>query len=584
MGVKHTTQPNEDEALKERSAYLRGTIKEGLADPVTGAVSPQDAKLLKFHGTYQQDDRDIRNERLRQKLEPAYSFMIRVRMPGGVCMPAQWLQLDELACRYGHQSLRITTRQTFQFHGVFKRHLKATIAGINRALLSTIAACGDVNRNVVCYNNPYLSPLHEEIYAWSRRLSEHLLPRTRAYHEIWLDGERISGTPEEDEPLYGKTYLPRKFKIGIALPPNNDIDVFAQDLGFIAISEGNTLTGFNVAVGGGMGMTHSEPATYPRLADVIGACRPDQALEVAENVVKIQRDFGDRTNRKHARFKYTLDDRGLDWFKAELETRLGWRLQPARPFHFEDTGDRFGWVRDNQGLWHLTLCIPSGRLRDTPEVAWLTGLREIARVHDGDFRLTANQNLIIARIGKPQKRLIEALLDQHRIPDPGHWGGLRQRAMSCVAFPTCGLAMAESERWLPTLVDRLEAVLKKAGLTKDAITLRVTGCPNGCARPYLAEIGLVGKSPGRYNLYLGAGFDGSRLNKLYREGLSEEEIVAELTPIIQRYAQERDDGEHFGDFVVRTGYVCAVKAGREFHDRTSDPLIEQSRIAGGVAS
>jgi sulfite reductase (NADPH) hemoprotein beta-component len=574
MAAKQTALPNEDEALKEHSAYLRGTIPEGLADPVTGAVSPQDAKLLKFHGTYQQDDRDLRNERLRQKLEPAYSFMVRVRMPGGICLPQQWLQLDELACLYGHHSLRITTRQTFQFHGVFKWHLKATIAGINRALLSTIAACGDVNRNVVCHNNPYLSPLHEEIYAWSKRLSEHLLPRTRAYHEIWLDGERIAGSSAEEEPLYGRTYLPRKFKVGIALPPSNDIDVFAQDLGFIALAEGNTLIGFNVAVGGGMGMTHSEPTTYPRLADVIGACRPDQILEVAESVVKIQRDFGDRSNRKHARFKYTLDDLGLDWFKTELETRLGWRLQPAQPFHFEDTGDRYGWVQDCRGQWHLTLCVPSGRLRDTPEVGWLTALREIAKIHEGDFRLTANQNLTIARIDKAQRRLIEAVLEQHRIPDPGLWTGLRQHALSCVAFPTCGLAMAESERWLPTILDRLEAVLKKSGLEQDAITLRVTGCPNGCARPYLAEIALVGKSPGHYNLYLGAGHDGGRLNKLYREGLTEEEIMAELTPIIQRYAQERRDGEPFGDFVIRTGYVSAVSAGRAFHDRADPPAAE----------
>lgn len=580
MGAKHTTQIHEDEALKEHSAYLRGTILEGLADPVTGAVCPQDAKLLKFHGTYQQDDRDQRNERLKQKLEPAYSFMVRVRMPGGVCLPQQWLQLDELACLYGHHSLRITTRQTFQFHGVFKRNLKATIAGINRALLSTVAACGDVNRNVVCHNNPYLSPLHEELYAWSKRLSEHLLPRTRAYHEIWLDGEKIAGSSAEEEPLYGRTYLPRKFKIGIALPPSNDIDVFAQDLGFIALTEGNALTGFNVAVGGGMGMSHSEAATYPRLADVIGACRPDQILEVAENVVKIQRDFGDRSNRKHARFKYTLDDLGLDWFKAELETRLGWRLRPVQPFHFEDTGDRFGWAQDGRGQWHLTLCVPSGRLRDTPEAAWLTGLREIARVHEGDFRLTTNQNLTIAHIDKSQKRLIESLLEEHRIPDPGQWNALRQHALSCVAFPSCGLAMAESERWLPSLLDRLEPVVNRAGLERDAITLRVTGCPNGCARPYQAEIALVGRSPGHYNLYLGGGRDGGRLNRLYREGLSEQQIVEALAPVIERYGRERRDGEPFGDFVIRKGYVSPVKAGREFHERPSQLPAERAPASG----
>lgn len=562
--MKEHLPPSEEEELKARSRYLRGTIEESLADLATGAVSPEDAKLLKFHGTYQQDDRDLRNERQRQKLEPAYGFMVRVRMPGGVCSPKQWLQLDELARRYGHGSLRITTRQTFQFHGVIKRHLKATIAGINHALLDTIAACGDVNRNVVCHNNPYLSPLHEEIYAWAKRLAAHLLPKTRAYHEIWLDGERVAGTPAEEEPLYGRHYLPRKFKIGIALPPYNDIDVFAQDLGFIAIAEGNALIGFNVAVGGGMGMSHGEPATYPRLAEVIGFCSPDRLLEVAENVLKVQRDFGDRSNRKHARLKYTLDDRGTPWFKTELESRLGRPLEAARPFRFESTGDRFGWVQDERGDWHLTLGILSGRLKDTAEAAWLTALREIASVHEGDFRLTTNQNLIIARISEATKPKIEALLDRYRIPDAQRWSGLRQHALSCVALPTCGLAMAESERWLPALLARLDPVLRKAGLEKDAITVRVTGCPNGCARPYLGEIGLVGKSLGKYSLYLGAAFDGSRLNTLYRDGLSEDEIVDALAPIIAHFGLDRRPAESFGDFVVRAGYVSECNAGREF--------------------
>jgi sulfite reductase (NADPH) hemoprotein beta-component len=561
MAVEGTTQLSEDEALKTGSRYLRGTIEASLADPVTGAVAPEDNKLLKFHGTYQQDDRDLRNERQRQKLEPAYGFMIRVRLPGGVCTPRQWLQLDELARRYANQSLRLTTRQTFQFHGVVKRHLKAAMAGINRALLDTIAACGDVNRNVVCHNNPYLSPLHGELYQWSKRLSEHLLPRMRAYHEIWLDGERVGGTPaDEDEPLYGRTYLPRKFKVGVALPPHNDIDVFAQDLGFIAIAEKNALAGFDVSVGGGMGVTHGDPATYPRLGEVIGFCRPERLLEVAEAVLKVQRDFGDRGNRRHARFKYTLDDRGTAWFKTELETRLGFPLEPARPFRFETTGDRLGWARDHRGAWHLTLGILSGRLRDTPETAWLTALREIAEIHDGDFRLTANQNLTVAGISAANKGRIEALLDRHRIPDAARWSGLRRQALSCVAFPTCGLAMAESERWLPALLARLEPLLKRAGLEQEAINLRVTGCPNGCARPYLGEIGLVGKSPGRYNLYLGAGFDGGRLNRLYRESISEDDIVAELAPIIERYGRERRDGEHFGDFAVRAGYVASERS------------------------
>jgi sulfite reductase (NADPH) hemoprotein beta-component len=547
--------PCEDEALKERSRYLRGTIADGLADLATGALAPDDIKLLKFHGSYQQDDRDLRAERQKQKLEPAYSFLIRLRIPGGVLTPDQWLQLDELACRYANQSLRITTRQTFQFHGVVKRHLKPTMAGINRALLDSIAACGDVNRNVVSYNNPYLSKLHGELHQWSRRLSEHLLPRTRAFQEIWLDGEKLADPAMDEEPLYGVHYLPRKFKIGLALPPDNDIDVFAQDLGFIAIANKGKLSGFNVAVGGGMGTTHSDPATYPRLADVVGFCKPDQLLQVAETVLGIQRDFGDRSNRKHARFKYTLDDRGLEWFKTELNQRLGWLLAEARPFKFERTGDRLGWHQGEDGRWHLTLGVLSGRLRDNRETRWLTALRDIARIHQGDFRLTANQNVIVAGIPEASRPAIQSLLDEHGIPDPAQWSGLRRQALSCVAFPTCALAMAESERWLPTLLSRLESILESVGLTQDAINLRVTGCPNGCARPFLAEVGLVGKAPGKYNLHLGAAFEGTRLNHIYREALAEDEIVATLAEIFQRYAQERQPSESLGDFLVRAAYV-----------------------------
>jgi sulfite reductase (NADPH) hemoprotein beta-component len=564
MTADHKTL-SADEAMKENSHFLRGTILESLTEAATGSVAEDDAKLLKFHGTYQQDDRDLRNERYRQKLEPSYSFLIRLRMTGGVCTPQQWLQLDELARLYAFPSLRITTRQTFQFHGVFKRNLKATMAGINRALFNTIGACGDINRNVVCHNNPYLSPLHDEIYDWSCHLSDLFLPNTRAYYEIWLDEKQIAGSPPEEEPFYGPRFLPRKFKIGVALPPFNDIDVFAQDLGLIAIADGDRLAGFNIAVGGGMGTTHSDTATYPRLGEVVGFCEPEQLLAVAGHIVAIQRDFGDRANRKHARFKYTLDDRGTAWFKDELAKRLGWALPPARPFLFAESGDRLGWVKDKQGRWHLTLGILSGRIKDTPETAWLTGLREIAKIHDGDFRLTASQNLIIAKISPANKPKIQALLKKHKIPLPDEWSELRRRALSCVAFPTCGLAMAESERFLPGFLDRLEPLLAQAGLGKQAINLRVTGCPNGCARPFLGEIALIGKSPGHYNLYLGAGAVGERLNKLYKESQTEEEILSLLAPLIERYGQERQKGEAFGDFLVRVGIVAAVHAGREFH-------------------
>jgi sulfite reductase (NADPH) hemoprotein beta-component len=554
------------EIIKENSDYLRGTIVEGLADPITGAISEDDTALLKFHGSYQQDDRDLRQERRKQKLEPAYSFMIRVRATGGIVTPKQWLELDEIARTYANGTIRLTTRQSFQLHGVLKRNLKRTMQEINHTLLHTIAACGDVNRNVMCNPNPYQSELHGEVYEWANKIADFLLPKTRAYYEIWLDEKPVVRSPDvEQEPIYGRTYLPRKFKIVIAVPPSNDVDIYAHDLGFIAIAGKDGLAGFNVTVGGGMGMTHSEPETYPRLADVIGFCRPEQVMQVTEHVVGVQRDFGDRTNRKHARLKYTIDDRGLDWFKRELEARLGWELEPARPFEFTDNGDRYGWVKGTNGKWHLTLFIENGRIQDSDEFPMMTGLREIAKIHTGDFRLTANQNLIIGNVGAKQKVKIDVMVEEYKLNGLEHRSALRLNSMACVALPTCGLAMAESERYLPSLITKLEEVMLDAGLRDDAITLRMTGCPNGCARPYIAEIGFVGKSVGHYSVYLGAGFHGQRLGKLYREGITEDKILAELTPIIQRYAKERNDNERFGDFVIRTGYVKEVRAGREFH-------------------
>ena len=549
------------ERIKRDSRLLRGTLIESLADPLTGAIREDDTVLVKFHGSYQQDDRDIREERRRQKLEPAYSFMIRTRLPGGVCTPAQWLALDDIARRYANGTLRITTRQAFQFHGVIKTELKATMAAINASLIDTIAACGDVNRNVLASANPVESRVHAEVYEWAKRLSEHLLPRTRAYHEIWLDGEKVAGT-EEVEPIYGPTYLPRKFKAAIVVPPVNDVDVLAHDLGFIAIVEDGELKGFNLTVGGGLGATHGDATTYPRIADVVGFLTPDRLLAVAEAVVTTQRDFGNRAVRKHARLKYTIDARGLDWFVAEVTRRLGFALDPARPFEFTSTGDRFGWVEGFDGRWHLTLRIEAGRVADSAEARKLSGLREIAKVHRGDFRLTPNQNLIVANVERSERQFIDALVVRYGFDAHARSTPVRRDALACVALPTCPLAMAEAERYLPSFGRAVERLLVAHGLRDLPLVLRITGCPNGCARPYLAEIALVGKAPGRYNLHLGGDGLGQRLNVLYRENVDEATILSILDEAFARFAAEREHEERFGDFAWRVGLV-ATPAARE---------------------
>ncbi len=556
---------HQNESIKEDSRLLRGTILEGLADEITGALAADDTQLTKFHGIYQQDDRDVRAERRRKRLEKAYSFMIRVRVPGGVCTPKQWLAMDSLANTYANGTLKLTTRQAFQFHGVIKSVLKTTIQGINEALLDTIAACGDVNRNVMCNPNPYESAHHEEAQRLAQAISDHLTPKTRAYHEIWLDGEKIVDGEEEEEPIYGKVYLPRKFKVVVAVPPMNDVDVFAHCLGFVAVAEGDRIVGYNVTVGGGMGMTHGKEATFPRLADVMAFCTPEQAVDVAEKVVTVQRDYGDRSDRAHARLKYTIEDRGLDWFRGEVEKRLGYTLEDPKPFEFTGTGDRYGWTEGTDGNHHYTLFVENGRVRDDPGCAMMSGLREIASLHEGDFRLTANQNLVIGRVAPGKKDEIDALLAKHGIANERVRTGLRFNAMACVALPTCGLALAESERYLPQLVSELEQAVEANGLREEEIKIRMTGCPNGCARPYLGEIGLVGRGPGVYNVYLGAGFDGARLNKLYRRDVGEDRLVEVLTPVLEAYARDRRKGEKFGDFTVRAGFVEATRRGSQFH-------------------
>ncbi|TYT27149.1 assimilatory sulfite reductase (NADPH) hemoprotein subunit [Luteimonas viscosa] len=564
------------EDIKAESNRLRGSLLESLSDPLTGALREDDQTLIKYHGSYQQDDRDIRDERRRQKLEPAYQFMIRTRTPGGVVSPEQWLTLDAIATRFANHSLRVTTRQAFQFHGVIKRELKGTMQAINAALIDTLAACGDVNRNVQVAANPLLSSAHATLYADAARTSEHLLPNTRAYYEIWLDEERVAGSGGEDEPIYGDKYLPRKFKIGFALPPVNDVDVYANDLGFIGVADdAGGIVGYDVTIGGGMGATHGDAETYPRLGNNVGFIPREALLAVATAVVTTQRDLGNRNVRKRARFKYTIDDHGLEVVKAEIERRAGIAFAAPRSAPFEHNGDRYGWVEGEDGHWHLTLSLPSGRIADRPGMPHLTGLREIARIHRGEFRMTGNQNLVIAGVPAGERERIDALVRAHALDAVNDAPtALARAAMACVALPTCGLAMAEAERYLPEFTAALQPMLEIHGLAEAPILLRISGCPNGCSRPYLGEIALVGKAPGRYNLMLGADHRGQRLNTLYRENITQAQILAELEPLFARYGAARLDDEGFGDFLLRTGVVEIPARDRRQHIPIDSTLVE----------
>ncbi|MGF1872424.1 assimilatory sulfite reductase (NADPH) hemoprotein subunit [Photobacterium indicum] len=548
---------SDNERLKRESNFLRGTIADDLQDRITGGFTADNFQLIRFHGMYQQDDRDIRAERAKQKLEPLHNVMLRARMPGGIITPTQWLAIDKFAeesSLYG--SIRLTTRQTFQFHGVLKPNIKLMHQTLNSIGIDSIATAGDVNRNVLCTTNPVESELHQEAYEWAKKISEHLLPKTRAYAEIWLDGEKVEGGDEE--PILGSNYLPRKFKTTVVIPPQNDVDVHANDLNFIAIADNGKLVGFNVLVGGGLAMTHGDKTTYPRRADDFGFIPLAYTLDIAAAVVTTQRDWGNRSNRKNAKTKYTLDRVGVDVFKAEVEKRAGIAFEATRPYEFTDRGDRIGWVEGIDGKHHLALFIENGRLLDTPGKPLKTGVAEIAKIHKGDFRMTANQNLIVAGVPAADKNKIEQIARDHGLIDDGI-SEQRKNSMACVAFPTCPLAMAEAERFLPDFVTDVEGVLAKHGLAEyDNIILRVTGCPNGCGRAMLAEIGLVGKAPGRYNVHLGGNRNGTRVPKMYRENITVPQIMDEIDLLVGRWANEREDGESFGDFTVRAGIIEPV--------------------------
>ena len=555
---------SDNERLKRESNHLRGTIEQDLKNDLTGGFSADNFQLIRFHGMYQQDDRDIRAERQKQKLEPLHNVMLRARLPGGIITPTQWLAIDKFAddkTLYG--SIRLTTRQTFQFHGVLKPNIKLMHQTLNSIGIDSIATAGDVNRNVLCTSNPVESVVHQQAYEWAKKISEHLLPKTRAYAEIWLDEEKLETT--EQEPILGDTYLPRKFKTAVVIPPQNDVDVHANDLSFVAIAEQGQLIGFNVLVGGGLAMTHGDTSTYPRKADDFGFIPLEHTLAVAEAVVTTQRDWGNRVNRKNAKTKYTLDRVGTDTFKAEVEKRAGILFAPVKPYEFKERGDRIGWAEGVDGKFHLILFIENGRILDYPGKPLKTGCRKIAEIHQGDFRMTANQNLIVAGVPAQDKARIEQIAREHGLIEDSL---TRQRSdsMACVSLPTCPLAMAEAERYLPESVTELEGILAKHGLQQDSIIYRITGCPNGCGRAMLAEVGLVGKGPGKYNLHLGGNRAGTRIPKMYRENISTAEIMQELDSLIGAWAANREPGEGFGDFVIRTGVIDEViDSARDFY-------------------
>ena len=552
------------ERLKKQSNYLRGTIKEDLEEGLTGGFTGDNFLLIRFHGMYQQDDRDIRVERAAQKLEPRHAMMLRCRLPGGIITPTQWLAIDKFATDktiYG--SIRLTNRQTFQFHGILKKNVKPTHQMLHEVGLDALATANDVNRNVLCTSNPVESELHQEAYEWAKKLSEHLLPQTRAYAEIWWDKEKVATT--DKEPILGETYLPRKFKTTVVVPPHNDVDLHANDLNFIAIAEKGKLIGFNLLVGGGLSIDHGNKATYARTASEFGFLPVEKILDVAAAVVTTQRDWGNRTDRKNAKTKYTLERVGVETFKAEVEKRAGLTFEPIRPYAFTSRGDRIGWVKGIDEKWHLTLFIENGRLLDYPGRPLKRGIAEIAKVHQGDFRLTANQNLIVAGVPEKQKAQIEAIAREHGLMEAVT--PQRENSMACVAFPTCPLAMAEAERFLPSFVTKVEEIMHKHGVGEEHIVLRVTGCPNGCGRALLAELGLVGKAPGRYNLHIGGNREGTRIPRMYRENINEGEILASIDELVARWATERQANEGFGDFVIRTGIIKAVvDPARDFWD------------------
>ncbi|MDG2952059.1 assimilatory sulfite reductase (NADPH) hemoprotein subunit [Exercitatus varius] len=578
-GLGWKAQPlSDNERLKAESNFLRGTILDDLEDGLTGGFKGDNFQMIRFHGMYEQDDRDVRAERMDEKLEPRKFMLLRCRLPGGIIKPAQWIEIDKFARDNNYyQSIRLTNRQTFQYHGVPKTKLQEMHRLLHKLGLDSIATASDMNRNVLCSSNPIESELHQEAYEWAKKISEHLLPRTNGYLDVWIAGKKVQSSDsflgQEDEPILGKTYLPRKYKTAVVLPPLNDVDVYGNDMNFVGIQDkAGKLIGFNVLVGGGLSFEHGNTKTYPNIALELGYIPVEQTLKAAECIVTTQRDFGNRADRKNARLRYTVQNMTLDGFREEVERRMGFKFEPIRPFEFTERGDRIGWVKGIDNKWHLTCFIESGRITDKPDRPLMTGMLELAKVHKGDFRITANQNIIIANVAEEDKQQIEDIARQYGLM--GNITKLRENSMSCVSFPTCPLAMAESERALPEFIDELDKIMAKHNVADDYIVTRITGCPNGCGRAMLAEIGLVGKAIGRYNLHIGGDRPGTRIPRMYKENITLPEILAELDGLIGRWATERKPNEGFGDFVIRAGIIKpVVNAVVDFWDANLIPTV-----------
>ncbi|MEC8554199.1 MAG: NADPH-dependent assimilatory sulfite reductase hemoprotein subunit [Planctomycetota bacterium] len=544
------------ELIKAESSLLRGTIADDLSDDSDQFAKPN-TQLLKFHGTYQQDDRDLRGKKVDGKSTKAFSMMTRTRIPGGRITVEQLLAHLDICDDLGNATMKITTRQTLQLHGILKKDLRETMQRIDKVNLSTLAACGDVNRNVMCCPAPFKNPVYDAIRRLSNDLKDHLAPQSGAYYDLWLrdeeSGEKTKLSSSEEEPIYGPTYLPRKFKIAIALPEDNCVDIYTNDLGFLAVVRDGKVIGYNVLVGGGLGTTPSAKKTFPALAKRMAFVRPENCCRIAEAIVKVQRDHGCRTDRKTARMKYLIADKGLEWFREQVEAYYGEKLEECTEDDVYGFDDHMGWFEQGDGKWFYGLNVENGRLYDDETRQWKTALREICAELNPGVCLTAHQSIMFTDLEEEQKSTLESIIRKHGIPMTEDISTVRRWSMACVALPTCSLAVTESERVLPSLIDELEASLAKLGLEKEAFTLRMTGCPNGCARPYNADIGLVGKTKGKYTVYLGGQLLGKRLGKIYKEIVPLEEVVDTLEPVFIAFKTHRNDGETFGDFCDRIG-------------------------------